>query len=308
VGYGGQPVLRGLSLSIAHDDRIGLLGANGNGKSTLVNLIAGRLEPLAGEVRRAPKLRIASFSPLDLERLPPDETPLAMIRRRLPSDAHESKVRAAAAALGFPATKVETPVGRLSGGERSRLVMGLATIDGPHLVILDEPTNHLDIEARDALVAALTEYKGAAIMVSHDRRLLESTCDRLLLVRDGAVTAFDGDIEDYRRLVTESRRPTGDRGGERLAEGQRGDRRRAAERRVELKPLKRELDAREAEMEKLAGLLARVDAALADPAVYSADGQKAAKLMGDRAQLAKRLAEVEEKWLELTAAYEAAMV
>jgi ATP-binding cassette subfamily F protein 3 len=309
VGYGERTVLRGLNLSIAADDRIGLLGANGNGKSTLVNLIAGRLEPQAGTVRRAPKLRVAGFSPLDLERLPPADTPLMMVRRRLPADTPEARVRGTAALLGFPAAKVETPVGQLSGGERSRLVMGLATLDGPHLVILDEPTNHLDIEARDALVSALTAYQGAAIMVSHDRRLLESTCDRLWLVKDGTVAAFDGDLDDYRRLVAESARDTA-RDGRRAASSDdslQERRRRTAGRRQEVAPLRAALQARESEMDRLGDLLRRVDAALADPDIYRADAAKAARLTGDRAALARRLAEAEEAWLEASAAYDAAM-
>jgi ATP-binding cassette subfamily F protein 3 len=310
VGYGERTVLRGLSLGIGNDDRIGLLGANGNGKSTLVGLIAGRLSAQSGEVRRAPKLTVASFSPLDLERLPPHETALLMVRRKLPPDTPEAKVRGMAAQLGFPAAKVETPVGQLSGGERTRLVIGLATLGGPHLVILDEPTNHLDIEARDALVAALTEYKGAAIIVSHDRRLLESTCDRLWIVKDGGVSGFDGDIDDYRRLVGESARAQVSAESERAAGA--GDslqerRRRNAGRRQELAPLRAAIQARESEMERLGGLLKRLDAALADPEVYRTDTAKAARLTGDRAALARRLAESEEAWLEASAAYDEAM-
>ncbi|HRK25296.1 MAG TPA: ABC-F family ATP-binding cassette domain-containing protein, partial [Beijerinckiaceae bacterium] len=209
AGYGETIVLKRLSLSIGDEDRIGLIGANGNGKSTFVKLIAGRLAPLSGNIARSPKLNVAYFAQHQLEELDADATPYLLVRRRMEGQP-EAKIRARAAAFGFSSDKSDTPITKLSGGEKARLLFGLATFDGPHLVILDEPTNHLDIPMRDALVEALAAYKGAAIIVSHDRHLIDATCDRLWLVDKGNVAPFDGDLSDYARLVMNARASSDD--------------------------------------------------------------------------------------------------
>ena len=207
VGYDGAPVLRHVSLSIDMDDRIALLGANGNGKSTLAKLLAGRLAPLAGEMRRGPKLRVGYFAQHQTDELVADETPIDHMTRALPR-AHPPQVRAQLARFGLDADRAETPVANLSGGEKARLLLALATRDAPQLLILDEPTNHLDIDAREALVKALADFQGAVLLITHDPHLVELIADRLWLVADGTVRPFDGDLDDYRALLAERARPT----------------------------------------------------------------------------------------------------
>ena len=205
VGYDPRkPVLNRVTLRIDTDDRIALLGSNGNGKSTLLKLIADRLPPMQGSVSRADKLDIAYFAQHQLDELVPSQSAYDHVRRLMPDDP-VSKVRARAGAMGYPGEKADTPVMNLSGGEKSRLLLGLATFGGAHLVILDEPTNHLDIDSRATLIEAINEFPGAVILVSHDRYLLEACADRLWLVADGAVTAYDGDIDEYRRQVLSAR-------------------------------------------------------------------------------------------------------
>ncbi len=232
VGYEpSRPVLRRLTLRVDDDDRIALLGANGNGKSTLVRLIAGRLAPMSGRVVRAQKLEVAYFAQHQLDELDVEESAFRHLRRLMP-DAPEAVVRARAGAMGFPEAYADTPAGQLSGGEKARLLLGLATFAGPHLVVLDEPTNHLDIDSRSALIEGINEYPGAVILVSHDRHLIEACADRLLLVAGGSAAPFDGDLDDYRNLVLDER--SGDRERpERASSSRPASRRRdAAARRV----------------------------------------------------------------------------
>ncbi len=200
VGYGGPPVLKKLSLRIDQDDRIALLGRNGEGKSTLSKLLAGKLTALEGRFTRSSKLRIGYFAQHQVDELHIDETPLQHIQRLRP-DEGQPRLRARLAGFGLMADQAETQVGRLSGGQKARLSLLLATIDAPHLLILDEPTNHLDMESREALVEALTEYSGAVILVSHDMHLLSLVADRLWLVKGGAVTPYNEDLEAYRRML-----------------------------------------------------------------------------------------------------------
>src|ERR1700722_5311865 len=201
VGYDPKsPVLNRVTLRIDNDDRIALLGANGNGKSTLVKLLANRLAPFSGSVTRAEKLSIAYFSQHQLDELNEEGSPYSHVRKLMP-DAPEAKVRARAGAIGFSGKAADTNVASLSGGEKARLLLGLATFFGPNMIILDEPTNHLDIDSRAALAEAINEFPGAVIMVSHDRYLIEACADRLWVVADHAVTNFDGDLDDYRRMV-----------------------------------------------------------------------------------------------------------
>ena len=197
VGYDERIILSNLSLSLSNDDRIGLLGANGNGKSTFAKLLAGRLPARAGSMVRAPKIDVGFFAQHQVDDLDETDTPyraVARLMRGMP----ESRVRGRAAQFGFSGQRAETPVAQLSGGEKARLLLGLSTFAAPHLLILDEPTNHLDIDSRAALIDAINGYEGAVILVSHDRHLLEACADRLWLVADGTVREFEGDLDDYK--------------------------------------------------------------------------------------------------------------
>jgi ATP-binding cassette subfamily F protein 3 len=315
VGYGDTTVLSRLSLNIDNDDRIALLGSNGNGKSTFAKLVAGRLERKSGEITKATKLKVAFFAQHQLDELVPADSPVAHVRRLMP-DAPEAKVRARVARFGLPTSRMETPARDLSGGEKARLLLGLATFEGPHLLILDEPTNHLDIESREALVQAVNAFDGAVILISHDRHLVEACADRLWLVADGGVKAFDGDMEDYRRLVLQ--RDKGDRNGRKGAAAEaslveaapadpRSDqekRRDAAERRARLAPLRKEIQAAEKEMARLQEKIGRLDTALADPDFFLKDAERATKFARERAHLEKKLTRTEELWLELSAELE----
>jgi ATP-binding cassette subfamily F protein 3 len=200
VGYDGVPVLRRLNLRIDQDDRIALLGRNGEGKSTLSKLLAGKLQPIEGQLHKSSKLRVGYFAQHQVEELHLDETPIDHIRRMRPTET-PSKLRARLGGFGIGAEQAETLVGKLSGGQKARLSLMLATLDAPHMLILDEPTNHLDIESREALVEALTAYSGAIILVSHDMHLLGLVADRLWLVRGGEVAPYEGDLESYRAML-----------------------------------------------------------------------------------------------------------
>jgi ATP-binding cassette subfamily F protein 3 len=224
-------------------------------------------------------------------------------------DAPEAKVRARAGAIGFPAAMADTKAANLSGGEKARLLLGLATFEGPHLVVLDEPTNHLDIDSRAALIEAINDYSGAVIMVSHDRFLLEACADRLWLVANGEVNPFDGDLDDYRRLVLGGD-PKGatERNGFTEARVSRADQRRAAaEKRGELAPLRRRIDECDKTIAKLMKKIADIDAMLADPTLYDRDPARLSTLGKERAEAASALAAAEDQWLTLSADYEAAM-
>jgi ATP-binding cassette subfamily F protein 3 len=316
VGYEpGKPVLRRLNLRIDDDDRIALLGANGNGKSTLVKLLSGRLAPMAGRVTRPDKLEIAYFAQHQLDELAPQDSAYDHLRRLLPDQA-EAKVRARAGAIGFPAAKADTPAGRLSGGERARLLLGLATLSGAHLIVLDEPTNHLDIDSRAALIEGINAYPGAVILVSHDRYLIEACADRLWLVADGQVTPFDGDLDEYSERVLAERGSAGERKAgsadqaRKAADAPRGRleiRRAAAEKRTELAPLRRRITAAETSVKRLEQEIAAIDAALAEPGLFARDPGRAAMLAKSRADAAGALARAEDDWLEASAAFESAM-
>ncbi|MFE1602379.1 ABC-F family ATP-binding cassette domain-containing protein [Methylobacterium sp. ID0610] len=305
AGYGERIVLSGVNLTLAPDDRVALLGANGNGKSTFCKLIGGRLAPVSGELRRSGKMEVAYFAQHQLDELRPAESAYAHVRDLMP-DAPESKVRAAAARLGFPGQKSDTPVAQLSGGEKACLLMGLAAFGGPHLLILDEPTNHLDIESRQALVEAINDYEGAVILVSHDRFLVEACADRLWLVSNGSVKPFDGDMDDYRRLVLAGPEPETPRSTEATGGARAVERRSNAERRAALAPLRKRLEAVEARMAKLSDAIAKIDAALEDGTAFRTDPAKAGDLARMRAEAATALATAEEDWLALSGELEAA--
>jgi ATP-binding cassette subfamily F protein 3 len=307
VGYQpGQPVLRRLSLRIDADDRIALLGPNGNGKSTLAKLLAGRLAPFDGTITRPDRIEVAYFAQHQLDELVPENSVYEHVRALMP-DAPEAKVRARAGAIGFSGERADTQVASLSGGEKARLLLGIATFAGPHLIILDEPTNHLDIDSRAALVEAINDYPGAMILISHDRHLLEACADRLWLVADGTVAPYEGDLDDYRRIVLgrEARaKDQRDDGAEKLS--RTGQRRAAAEKREELKPLKRRIDAAEKLVNTLTTDIAAIDAQLASD-LFARDPVKATALSKARAEAVSALAEAEEDWLAAAAEYEDAM-
>jgi ATP-binding cassette subfamily F protein 3 len=305
VGYDPkQPVLNRVSLRIDNDDRIALLGANGNGKSTLVKLLASRLAPFSGTVTRADKLSIAYFAQHQLDELSEDGSAYSHVRKLMP-DAPEAKVRGRAGAIGFSGKAADTPVKNLSGGEKARLLLGLATFFGPNMIILDEPTNHLDIDSRAALAEAINDFPGAVIMVSHDRYLIEACADRLWVVADHAVTNFDGDLDDYQRMVLSTRSARSDelpgRGG-----NERPEKRDRAERGKPEKrsPLKQKISAAEAEIERITDIIAKIDAALALPDLFARDPKQAAQLSKARANAVVALQRAEEQWLEASAQYD----
>ena len=307
VGYEpGKPVLRRLNLRIDTDDRIALLGPNGNGKSTLAKLLAGRLAPFDGTITRPDRIEVAYFAQHQLDELMPAQSVYEHVRRLMP-DAPETRVRARAGSIGFSGEMADTSVEKLSGGEKARLLLGLATFAGPHLVILDEPTNHLDIDSRAALIEAINDYPGAAILVSHDQHLIEACADRLWLVGDGTVAPYAGDLDDYRRLVLGREAHTSAEREQPTNKVSRTDQRRAAaEKREELKPLKRRIDAAEKIVARLTVDIAMIDAQLASD-LFARDPAKATALSKTRAEAAAALARAEEDWLAASAAYEEAM-
>ncbi len=305
VGYDGKAVLKGLNLSLQPDDRIGLLGANGNGKSTFARLLAGRMDAMAGTMRRANKLSVGFFAQHQMDDLNAAETPQQVMARLMPG-AGEAKTRAAAARLGFGNARANTAIELLSGGEKARLLLGLATFHGPHLLILDEPTNHLDIDSRAALAEAINEFQGAVILISHDSFLLEACAERLWLVEDGGVSAFDGDIADYRRRVLGTPPPKAPAEARRPAEALPA---KAPAKTRGLNELRRASDAIFARIEKFTALLSKVDAVLATPQTYTQrernQARSAIELSTQRADLAAALAKCELEWLELNDEIEA---
>lgn len=264
TGYGEVEVLKRLNLRIDQDDRIALLGKNGQGKSTLSKLLSDRLPLMAGKMVRSSKLRIGYFAQHQVDELHVDETPLDHLRRLRPDEA-PAKWRARLSGFGLMAEQVETEVGRLSGGQKARLSLLIATIDAPHMLILDEPTNHLDIESREALVEALTAYSGAVILVSHDMHLLSLVADRLWLVSDGTVAPYEGDLDSYRALLLARDKP------EKPADKPARDKPKPASR-DQVLALRAEVRKSEARVEKLTEMRDKLDAKLADPALY--DGSK----------------------------------
>ena len=304
VGYAtGKPILKKMTLRIDADDRIALLGANGNGKSTFAKMLAGRLKPETGTMTVAPGLKVAIFAQHQLDDLRPEENAYEHVRRLMP-EAPESKVRARVAQFGLATAKMNTAAKDLSGGEKARLLMGLAAFEGPNLFILDEPTNHLDIDSRESLIHALNDFPGAVILISHDRHLLEATADRLWLVKDGTVNPYDGDLEDYKTLVTGV---SGDRRERREAEkASKADRRRESAARAAAEPLAKEIRATEALMDRLRKRVDQIEDQLADPALYEKDPVGATRLAKERSDLGSQLSRHEEKWLEMSSEYEAA--
>ncbi len=308
IGYDTKPVLTGVSLRIDMEDRIALLGTNGNGKSTLAKLLAGRLEPLRGRQFRTGNLRVGYFAQHQEEDLVMAETPYEHLSRALPK-ATPPQVRAQAARFGLDADRVNTKVGAMSGGEKARLLLALATRDAPHLLILDEPTNHLDIDARDALVRALADFEGAVVLISHDPYLVDLVADRLLLVANGKVTALEGDLAAYAASVTEGSASSG--GGSRdnsrknvRAEGKKE----RAEARGKTAPLRQAVKDAELRLAKLTAEQDLLEKKLADPGMYAAGKAKDLAYINQRIAAIKRETDTaEQAWLEASAALESAI-
>jgi ATP-binding cassette subfamily F protein 3 len=311
VGYAPDcPVLKGLNLRIDRDDRIALLGQNGNGKSTLARLLAGRLAPMAGHIFGSKKAEVGYFAQHQLDELDGGATPYSYVFGLMPGDS-EAQRRRRLGQYGFSADKADTQCADLSGGEKARLLIMRAAFHGPHLLILDEPTNHLDVDAREALMHALNEYEGAVILISHDRHLIDTVADRLWIVKGGGVFPYTGDIDRYHAELLLERgakpRANGTADGVARTKPDRALlRRTAAERRAELAPLKKAMLAAEAEVAKLTADLASLDAELANPQLY-ADAERTRSLLIERAGAAKQLAEAENIWLAATQAYETAV-
>ncbi|MBS7703221.1 ABC-F family ATP-binding cassette domain-containing protein [Chelatococcus asaccharovorans] len=313
VGYGDRMVLDRLNLTLLPDDRIALLGSNGNGKSTFAKLLSGRLAPMKGQVIHSPKLKTAYFAQHQLDELGLAETPLQHVAALMP-DAPPARQRARAAQFGFSGAKAETPVEKLSGGEKARLLMGLAAFGGAHLLILDEPTNHLDIDSRQALVEAINDYTGAVVLISHDRFLIEACAERLWLVANGTVKSYDGDMDDYRRLVLgldksgSSAAREGDASTRGSAPTLSTPSRPTGAPRPSLNAMRKRIGELDARLAKLSTAIAKVDAALADPATFRDNPAKAAELARMRSEAAEALARTEDEWLDATAMLEASQL
>ncbi len=305
VGYApGAPVLSRLDLRLDPDDRLALLGRNGNGKTTLARLLAAQLPAMEGEMRASGKLKVGYFTQYQVEELNGDETPLQHMSRLMPKAA-PAAVRAQLGRFGFSGLKAVMRVGDMSGGERARLALALITREAPHLLILDEPTNHLDVDAREALVQALNDYGGAVVLVSHDRHMLELTTDRLVLVDGGTAREYAGSLDDYTDLILgRNQEPGGDRPA---AKRNRKDERRAeAEARAQGQSLRRAAQAAEAEIARLEARKQQIERAMFDPASASAEDKKRtmSELMKLLAETGARLAEAERRWLEASEAME----
>ena len=311
VGYeAGKPVLSKLNLRLDPDDRVALLGRNGNGKTTLARLLAAQLPPMEGGMTAAGKLRVGYFTQYQVEELDVADTPVDHMAR-LMKGATPAAVRAQLGRFGFSGDKATTQVGKLSGGERARLALALITRDAPHMLILDEPTNHLDVDAREALVQALNDYGGAVVVVSHDRHMLELTADRLVLVDGGTATEFAGSLEDYTDLVL-GRGPAGreEAKDKDAPRGNRKDERRlAAEARERSQSLRKAAKAAEAEVARLTERRTEIDRALFDPAsaVGADKGATMTELMKQRADIERQHDAAEARWLEAAEALEEAL-
>ncbi|TCL96787.1 ATP-binding cassette subfamily F protein 3 [Rhizobium sp. PP-WC-2G-219] len=308
VGYTpGKPILKNITLRIDNDDRIALLGSNGNGKSTFAKFVSGRLDADGGEIKLAPNLKIGFFAQHQMDDLVPADSPVEHVRRLMPG-IPEAKVRARVAQMGLATEKMSTAAKDLSGGEKARLLMGLAAFHHPNLLILDEPTNHLDIDSRRALIEALNDYDGAVILISHDRHLIEATVDRLWLVNNGTVSNFDGDMEEYRSLIVSSGKKKDEKPEVIEDATSKADQRKAnAEKRAVLAPLRKKINDIESLTAKLEKQIQALDAELADPVLYEKFPAKAAEKVKQRGETAAKLSTAEEQWLDLSAQYEEEM-
>ena len=307
VGYDGKAVLRNIDLRIDGDDRIALLGANGNGKSTFAKLLCGKLEPLTGAMRHHNRLRVGYFAQHQLDEVRADWTPHDYFRQLMP-DSTEAKRRAKLGAYGFGVQHADTKATNLSGGEKARLLFALAAFHGPHILVLDEPTNHLDVDSRQALVMALNEYEGAVILISHDRHLIEASADRLWLIDEGEVTPYDGDLDSYTKLILAKARQARKAASGRSQAGKpkssqtdsTSGSQTARNSRENETVLKKKLQQTDANIQTLLGKLAVLDAALADTSIYAQEPKKAHNFSRLRAKLASDLDAAENRWLRLS--------
>jgi ATP-binding cassette subfamily F protein 3 len=309
AGYGDTLILNGVSLSLHPGDRIGLLGHNGAGKSTLIKLIADELANRGGEIKPAKDLKVGYFAQHQLEQLHAESTPVQHLQR-LDPQADEQSLRDFIGGFGFSNDRALSPVAPFSGGEKARLVLALLVYQRPNLLLLDEPTNHLDLEMRHALSLALQGFEGALVVVSHDRHLLRSVTDKLLLVDGGKAEEFDGDLDDYRRWLASEQKeePTpGQNDSPNGAVSRKEQRRLDAERRKQLQPLKKKLQQLEKQMDKLGSQRDAIESQLAEPDIYNEDNKdKLKQLLQEKGETDTFLAEAEEQWLELSEELEAA--
>lgn len=318
VGYGDKTIIAGVKLQILPGERIGLIGPNGAGKSTLIKFLAGQLPKQAGECWQAQDLKIGYFAQHQLEQLKADQSPLQHMRH-LDKQAREQDLRNYLGGFAFHGERVEEAVAPFSGGEKARLALALLIYQRPNLLLLDEPTNHLDLDMRLALSMALQGFGGAMVIVSHDRHMLKTVTDTLILVDSGKALEFDGDLDDYsvwlqnrfRREEAESGRggvSAPDQPAAHTSAGRKDQRRESAEKRKQLQPLKNKLDKLEKEMDKLNQQQDKLEAELANPDIYSdANKQKLKQLLLDRTALKAKLEDVEMAWMEASEAYEAGM-
>jgi ATP-binding cassette subfamily F protein 3 len=298
VGYADKPILQRLNLRIDPDDRIALLGRNGNGKTTLARLLAAQLAPMDGDMNASGKMKVGYFTQYQVEELDGSDTALAHMTRIMPGKA-PAAVRAQLGRFGFSGDKAVTEVRKLSGGERARLALALITREAPHLLILDEPTNHLDVDAREALVQALNDYSGAVVLVSHDRHMLELTADRLVLVDGGTAREFDGSIEDYTSFILSK-----EGSGRAAKANKKEDRKAAAAARDKAQALRKALKGMEADVVRLTAERSKLDQAMFDPSSADPSLTKLSMgaLMKQRADVAASLEAAEARWLEASEA------
>ena len=315
VGYApGEPVLKGLDLRIDPDDCIALLGKNGNGKSTFAKLLAGRLKPESGELRLHNQLSVGYFAQHQIEDLDPYDTAVEHMERFMPG-AGETKVRARLGAFGLERDKADVDIGSLSGGERARLVLATISVDAPTLLILDEPTNHLDVDARQALVEALNAYRGAVLLISHDRHVIDLVADQLWLVADGTVRPWDGDMADYRRFLLSGARAGGSsnagngaspKPSESGSDERRRQRKNAASRRSQVAPLRQAARQAEDKLNRLTKERAAIEAQLADPRMHAKGGDAMAELSRKHGAIKAAVDDAEAAWLAAAEALEQA--
>ncbi|MGE5538965.1 MAG: ABC-F family ATP-binding cassette domain-containing protein [Gemmatimonas sp.] len=305
VGYDGKPVLRNISLRLDDDDRIALLGANGNGKSTLMKLLAGRLEPIGGQVVRSGKLKVGYFAQHQADEFDVNATAVVELGRRRPGET-EQRIRTHLGGFGFSQQRADTKIANLSGGEKARLLFAIISADRPNILLLDEPTNHLDIVSREALIQALNDFSGAVVLVSHDPHMVELTADRFWLVEGGRVADFEGDMDEYRaRLLARDEDSARRRPAERGLDA-REQRRLAAERRAALAPLRKRLSAAEAAVAALEAKKADIERAMADPALYAGDSRKLVDLQKQLGQVGRDLDSAEQAWMAAQEAWDSA--
>ena len=300
IGYNGKPVLRHLSLRIDADDRIALLGANGNGKSTLIKLLAGRLAPLEGDLSKSNKLRIGYFAQHQTEELDFTATPVLELSRRRPNDS-DRMLRGHLGRFGFGQQRADTKISSLSGGEKARLLFALMTVAKPHILLLDEPTNHLDMDTREALAHAINAFAGAVIIISHDPHIVELTSDRFWLVENGRVESYDGDMDDYRGRLLKRRSfdSRSSKGRKRDAEARPRETKAA-------RPSKKRIDQAEMLVNRLTAQCETLRQTLADPTLYKGPPAKVTELQKQLQQVEQNLAAAESAWLELQGAWEQA--